>query len=368
MDYSQRVERFAQTYIVNEEILSWMRKETPEPVLEPELPIVDPHHHLWDRRRDACKYRTIVYGLNEILEDLYDGHNVVGTVYCQSKCYRSCAGPAESRTVNEVEFAQGVAAACGSGLFGPTPLTDSCARVCWGIIGELDLRHPNAEAVLEEMIRCRNFRGVRTNGPFDEDFKRGFRALEKNGLVFDVWHAPSPGYVGGELPKLALLALEFPGVTIVLNHLGGLVGPAMGGEAAEATWRAELSELAAKCPNVVCKVGGILMRANGFELSKRPVPIGSTELAELMYPWLSHAMDCFGAKRCMFESNFPADRDSVSYRTLWNAFKLVSAKKGLTDTQKQDIFHDTAVRVYRLGDGGSGPTGSEPNAKRLKTT
>mmetsp|Transcript_3783 Transcript_3783/g.12031 ORF Transcript_3783/g.12031 Transcript_3783/m.12031 type:complete len:369 (+) Transcript_3783:72-1178(+) len=367
MDYSRRTDRFAKTYPENEEILSWLRKETPEPVLEPELPIVDPHHHLWDRRRDACKYRTIVYGLPEILEDLYDGHNVVGTVYCQSKCHRSCHGPAESRPVNEVEFAQGAAAACAGGLFGPTPLADSCTKVCWGIVGEVDLRHPNAAAVLAEMARCRNFRGVRASGPFDEDFKRGFRALERHGLVFDIWHAPAPGYVAGELPKLAKLAQEFPGVTIVLNHLGGLVGPAMGGQSIEATWRAELSELAATCPNVVCKVGGIVMRVNGFELNKRPEPVGSAELAELMYPWLSHAFDCFGASRCMFESNFPVDRDSVSYRTLWNAFKRVAAKRGFTGPEKKDIFHDTAVRVYKLTTLGGAPEGAEPEAKRAKT-
>lgn len=339
-----------------------MRKEVPEPVLEPELAIVDPHHHLWDRRRETCKYRTIVYGLTEILEDVYDGHNVVGTVYCQSKCYRRCQGPTEFRPVGEVEFCQGVAAACEAGLYGP--LQDTCARVCWGIQGECDLRHPNAEAVLTQMMRCRNFRGVRGDGPFDESFKRGFRVLEKNGLVFDVWHAPNPAYQVGEIPKLAALAKEFPSVTIVLNHLGGLVGPAIGGPLVEAVWRTELAEIAAACPNVVCKVGGILMPKNGFRLEKLLQPVGSEELAELTYPWLSHAIDCFGTARCMFESNFPVDKDSVSYRTLWNMFKRVAAKKGLTESQKRDIFHDTAVRVYRLSPAGDLADG--PTAKRAR--
>jgi len=364
MDYSRRAARFASAHPQNEEILGWLRRQEAEEVLEPELPVIDPHHHLWDRRRDACKYRTIVYGLHEILEDLYDGHNVVGTVYCQSKCYRSCQGPAEARAVNEVEHAQGVFAACQAGLYGPEALADSCTRVCWGIIGEADLRHPSIEAVLDEMVRSRNFRGIRGNGPFDDSFRRGFRAMEKHGLVFDIWHPPGPGYVVGELPKLAALAKEFPKVTIVLNHLGGLVGPAMGGPEVESAWREELRDIA-QCPNVVCKVGGIFMKVNGFRLHERPEPPSSVEVSELAYPWLSHAIDCFGTDRCMFESNFPADRDSVGYRTLWNALKRVAAKKGLSDSQKREIFHDTAARVYRLQ--GAGGRGADPAAKRART-
>jgi len=364
MDYSRRGKRYAATYPENEELLVWLRQETPEQVLEPELPIVDPHHHLWDRRRESCKYRTKVYSLTEVLEDVYDGHNVVGTVYVQSKCWRRCQGPEEFRPVGEVEFCQGVAAACEAGLYGP--LQGDFARVCWGIQGECDLHHPNIEAVIAQMMQCRNFKGVRANGPYDENFKRGFRVLEKHGLVFDLWHNPKPGYVPGELPKLAALAREFPSVTIVLNHLGGLMGPGMGGPDIEKVWRAELAELAASCTNVVCKVGGILMPINGFGLDKQEKPAGSEELAELTYPWFSYAIDCFGPGRCMFESNFPVDKDSVSYRTLWNMFKKVAARKGLTDAQKRDIFHDTAVRVYKLTAGS--PAGEvEPGAKRMKS-
>eukprot|EP00747_Dinoflagellata_sp_TGD_P048792 gnl/TRDRNA2_/TRDRNA2_145821_c0_seq1.p1 gnl/TRDRNA2_/TRDRNA2_145821_c0~~gnl/TRDRNA2_/TRDRNA2_145821_c0_seq1.p1 ORF type:complete len:377 (+),score=36.51 gnl/TRDRNA2_/TRDRNA2_145821_c0_seq1:50-1180(+) len=374
MDYCKRPDRYKQNYSENEEILSWLRKETPEPVLEPDLPIVDPHHHLWDRRRDACKYRTIVYGLTDFLEDVYDGHNVVGTVYCQSKCWRRCHGPAEFRPVGEVEFCQGVSATCEAGLYGPKALEDTCVKVCWGIQGEVDLHHPNVEAVLSEMMRCRNFTGVRASGPYNDDFKRGLHVLQKYGLVLDVWNAPNPGYVTGELPKLAAVAQEFPDVCFVLNHLGGLMGPAMGGAAVESVWRAELAELAAKCPNIMCKVGGIFMRVNGFKLNDLSEPVSSTALADLAYPWFSHAISCFGASRCMFESNFPADRDSVSYRTLWNAFKRVALKIGLSDAEKKDIFHDTAVRVYKLRAGGTKRSfavsmeseSSEPPLRRLR--
>eukprot|EP00929_Paragymnodinium_shiwhaense_P067505 TRINITY_DN33969_c0_g1_i2.p1 TRINITY_DN33969_c0_g1~~TRINITY_DN33969_c0_g1_i2.p1 ORF type:complete len:375 (-),score=56.69 TRINITY_DN33969_c0_g1_i2:121-1200(-) len=347
-------------YSQNEPILSWLRKEVPEEVLEPSLPIVDPHHHLWDRRRDACKYRTIVYSPHELLEDLYDGHNVVATVFCQAKAYKRSSGPAELRNVTEVEFVQGVAAVCESDLYGPTK--DSCVRACAGILGEVDLRHPKAAETLEAMMRCRNFRGIRGNGPFDEDFKRGFRVMEKNGLVFDIWHNPEPAYVPGELPKLTQLAKEFPNVKVVLNHLGGLVGAVIAGTDIEAAWRKELLELS-KCQNVYCKVGGILMPKNGFGLDKREKPIDSAGLCELVYPWFSYAIDCFGPERCMFESNFPVDKESATYRTLWNAFKRVASKKGLSDAKKRDIFHDTAVRVYSLD---IGADGSPADAKRQK--
>jgi len=143
MDYALRSsqQRYASTYPENEEILSWLRKEEPEQVLEPALPIIDPHHHLWDRRRDIRKYRTIVYGTPELMEDIYDGHNVIGTVYCQCKCWGRADGPVEMRPVGEVEVIQGVAAVSESGLYGP-PLRQA-SRACLGIVGEVDLRHAN---------------------------------------------------------------------------------------------------------------------------------------------------------------------------------------------------------------------------------
>jgi len=357
MDYSSRDVRYASTYAENETALGWLRKEEPEDVIEPELPIVDAHHHLWDNRRGSCKYRTIVYGLPELLEDLYDGHNIVATVYCQSSCWGRSAGPVEFRSVGEVEFCQGMAAACDSGLYSPAGRMS--AKACCGIQGMVDLCHANVEDVMKEMIRCRNFRGFRVRAlpdlVFDEAFKRGLRLAQSHGLVIDWWNEPSPAYKPQALPKLAEIAREFPGITFVLNHLGGLVGPAMGGDEVEATWRKELEEIA-KNLNVVCKVGGIFMPKNGFDLHMRDRPPGSEELADLVFPYFSHAIQCFGTERCMFESNFPVDKDSASYRTLWNMFKRVAAKAGLTEAQKADIFKDTAVRVYDLdlGTGGSG--------------
>merc|ERR1712125_26406 len=115
------------------------------------------------------------------------------------------------------------------------------------------------------MMKCRNFRGVRASGPFDDAFKRGFRALEKHGLAFDCFFISNDlTYDSKDFRELQALANEFPNVTIVLNHLG-CVAPAMGAEA-QARWRDDIAELAVACPNVVCKVGGIQMAINGFGL------------------------------------------------------------------------------------------------------
>jgi len=352
MDYRTRTTRYAARHPGNEKLVRWLQKEAPEPVLEPELPICDPHHHLWDHRgRGALpekfakvyQFDSEVYMLEEWFEDVYDGHNVVSTVYVDASAFYAEHGPEEMRVVGEVEVMQGVAAMADSGIYGP-------ARVCAGIQGTADLRHPNLRAVLDAMARCRNFRGVRRWGPYDDEgFKRGLRVLEERGLVLDVYFGPD---VLAELASLRRWAGEFPGLTIVLNHLGGFVGPCLGAPESDAAaaWRAAIAELAATCPNVACKVGGIQMKNNGFALheAERAVPIGSEELAELVLPWYGHAIDCFGASRCMFESNFPPDKDSVSYRVLWNTFKRVAAKKGLTAEEKRDIFHDTAARVYSL--------------------
>ncbi|CAE8608431.1 unnamed protein product [Polarella glacialis] len=345
MDFQTRTTRYADRYPENEKLLQWLRKEAPEPVLEPELPICDPHHHLWDHRGKGAlpeevakkfQFGSEVYLLEDMLEDVYDGHNVVSTVYVEAFSFYWKEGPEEFRPIGEVEFCQGVAAQCDSGLYGP-------ARVCAGIQGRVDLRHPNVEEVLKTMMQCRNFCGVRGSGPFDDDFKRGMRALEKHGLVLDVFFIDPVA----ELPQLQLLAMEFPGVAIVADHLGGIVGPVLG-LAQEADWRAAISELASTCPNVLCKVGGVQMKNNGFRLHERETPIGSEELAELVLPWYGHAIDCFGTSRCMFESNFPPDKDSISYRVLWNTFKRIAAKRGMTAEEKSEIFHDTAVHVYSL--------------------
>jgi len=333
----------------NDEIERWLSHEELEDVIEEDLPIIDPHHHLWDRRDPASTfpYRTKFYEAAELAHDISrSGHNVVGTVYVQAYSFHHATGPHVWRGIGEVEFCQGVAAKCDSGCYPGLP------RICWGIVGTVDLRHPDAEAVIRHMVHSRNFRGIRQLGhhEYDEDFKRGMRVLEELNLVLDRWHHPDPavGFDVRMLPKLSGLAREFPGLCIVLDHLGGAVGPALLNDtSAFQEWQKAIDELAS-CPNVVAKVGGIQMKVNGFKFEERVAPIGSDELLEMTFPLYSHIIRSFGASRCMFESNFPVDRDCVSYRTLWNMFKKLATRLGLSADEKCDIFHDTAKRVYRL--------------------
>jgi len=134
----------------------------------------------------------------------------------------------------------------------------------------------------------------------------------------------------------------------VLDHFGGPlgIGPYRGRRAEIfAQWRESIRALA-ECPNVVAKLGGLVMPLNGFDFHKRTEPVTSTQLAEATREWYLHAIDCFGPARCMFESNFPVDKVSASYRVLWNSFKRIAA--AFTAAEKRALFHDTAVRVYGL--------------------
>jgi L-fuconolactonase len=320
-----------------------------EEILEPERPICDPHHHLWDHpgRR---------YLLDELLADTASGHQVVATVFVECMSMYRAGGPAEARPVGETEFVNGIAAMSASGGFGPT-------RVASGIVSFADLTlGDRVGAVLDAHLAASpRFRGIRhaagwdgsdqirnshTNPPpglyTDARFRRGFAELAPRGLTFDAWlYHP-------QLPELTELAKAFPDTPIILDHFGGPlgIGPYAGRRAEVfARWKPAIRALA-DCPNVVVKLGGLVMPLNGFGFHKREQPIGSVELAEATRDWYLHTIECFGVERCMFESNFPVDKVSVSYRVLWNSFKRIAA--GFSAAERAALFHDTAVRVYRL--------------------
>ena len=137
---------------------------------------------------------------------------------------------------------------------------------------------------------------------------------------------------------------------MVLDHFGGPlgIGP-YAGKRAEifSQWRSDVAELA-RCPNVVAKLGGINMSVNGFGWHRRDRPPSSEELVAATGDYYLHAIDVFGPERCMFESNVPVDRQSCSYGVLWNAFKRLAQR--FSPAERSALFHDTATRVYRLGD------------------
>lgn len=331
----------------NQPINHWLAQETPEDVLEPALPIVDPHHHLWDLRgatnETLASFEQKIYFCEEIMADIHTGgHNITQTVFAQCGAFYRADGPEAMRCVGETEFVHGIAAMSRSGMYGST-------RLCTGIFGTADLRAGKAvEEVLDAHLDASpNFRGIRSAFPADLNptFLEGYQVLAKHRLSFDNY---SPDVT--RLPTLAKLANLQPEVPVIVNHLGGRVDPdASADEITE--WRRCIDAIAA-CPNAYLKVGGAQQRVGPWEppfhMHKRAAPIDSESLCDLLYPWYSYAIEAFGPARCMFESNFPVDKECVSYRTLWNAFKRIAAKAGLSETEKAAMFSGTAMKAYRL--------------------
>jgi L-fuconolactonase len=327
---------------------------TVEETLEPELPICDPHHHLWEFRHERVEPR---YLMDEIQADLNTGHNIVSTVFIECRAMYRPDGPEALKFVGEVEFVNGIAAMSASGLYGPT-------RVAAGIISSADLMMGAAAGeTLDAQIAAGGgrFRGIRRSGTWDASdevrnsranatpglfldtkFREGFAELAPRNLTFEGWcYHP-------QIPELTDLAQAFPDTTIILNHLGGPVG--MGPYAGKrdeyfGKWQSDIAELA-KCPNVVAKLGGINMDTNGFNWHLNPKPPTSQELHEATRKWYEHMLEHFGVDRCMFESNFPVDKLSCSYNVLWNSFKRLAAN--YSADEKAKLFHDTATRIYRL--------------------
>jgi L-fuconolactonase len=327
---------------------------TQEPTLEPEISICDPHHHFWDLRPERIPYQR--YLLHELIADINCGHNVRSTVFIETRGMYRPDGPVEMRPVGEVEFVQGLAAASASGLYGR-------CRTAAAIVGHANLNLADrVEPVLEALQAAspNRFRGIRHTVTWDPhpevenrekegvlatgEYRAGARMLARMGLSLDT------GVVFPQLPELAAFAKAVPNLTIILNHLGGLnrVGP-YGNRDDEvlATWRRGIAAVAA-CPNVNLKLGGIGMPRLGFDWYNRAKPIGSEELAQTMAPFMTYCIEQFGPGRCMFESNFPPDKVSFSHHILFNAFKRFS--KGYSASERAALFHDTAVRAYRISD------------------
>ena len=328
---------------------------TQEPTLEPEIPICDPHHHFWDFRSERIPYQR--YLLHELAADINSGHNVRSTVFVEARAMYRSDGPEEMRPVGEVEFVQGLAAASASGLYGP-------GRAAEAIVGHANLNlGERVEPVLEALQEAspNRFRGIRHSVTWDphpeiantaahntegqlgsDNFRAGARVLARMGLSLEAWlYFP-------QLPELADFARAVPDLTIILNHIGGLlrVGPyANRDDEVLATWRSGIAAVA-DCPNVNNKLGGIGMPRTGFDWHARTVPIGSEELAESMAPFMTYCIEQFGSDRSMFESNFPVDKVSYSYNVMYNAFKRLS--RGYSAAERAAMFHDTANRVYRI--------------------
>ena len=326
---------------------------TLEEVLEPELPICDPHHHLWDQRPERIPYQR--YLLPELLADVNQGHNVRSTVFIEARTMYRRSGPAEMKTVGEVEFVQGQAAMSASGIYGPT-------RAAASIIGAADLKMGDRVKPVLEALQAASpnrFRGIRHTVTWDptpgaveqrdvqgalasDGYRAGARVLAQMGLSLDT------GVSFTQLAELADFARAVPDLPIIVNHLGGILRTgAYAGRDDETipAWKQGLAEVAA-CPNVYMKVGGIGLPRIGFGWHALDKPVGSEALAKEMALLVEPCIELFGPDRCMFESNFPVDKVSFSHPVLFNAFKRFS--KDYSSTERAAMFHDTAVKAYRI--------------------
>ncbi|HEY5647761.1 MAG TPA: amidohydrolase family protein, partial [Pseudomonadales bacterium] len=290
-----------------------------------------------------ASFEQKVYLCQEIVDDIRaSGHNVRQTVFAQCGAFYRADGPEPMKCVGETEFVHGIYAMSNSGLYGDV-------RLCTGIFSSADLRlGADVEPVLAaHMAASPNFRGIRTAFPADlnDTFLQGFALLARHGLSFDNW---SPDF--DRLPALARLAHANTDVTVIVNHLGGRIDPAAS-EDEVARWRAGIDAVA-RCPNTVMKCGGGQMRVGAWEppyhMHQSGTPMGSEALCELLFPYYQYVIEAFGPDRCMFESNFPVDKECLTYRALWNLFKRIAARLGLSAAEKTAMFSGTAARAYRL--------------------
>ena len=321
-----------------------------EEIIDPAHPIVDPHHHLWDRGGQR-------YLIEEMAEDIASGHNIIATVYVDCRSMYRAYGPEAFRPVGEVEFANGVAAMSASGGYGP-------AAICAGIVSHVNLLLGEAaRPVLEAEIAAGNgrFRGIRHSSAWDADanvagmyakrpkgllldptFRKGFACLAPLGLSFDAW------LFHPQIGELANLARAFPDAKIVLDHCGGPIGIGSYANRRDEifpAWKASIQEIA-RCSNVAVKLGGLAMRLLGHDFHERPLPPSSEQAAVAWRPYIETCIEAFGPERSMFESNFPPDKGQCSYQVIFNAFKRIAAP--YSEAEKTALFSKTATEFYQL--------------------
>ena len=330
----------------------WLACSIAEEAIEPDLPIVDTHMHLFDRGPEN-RYLVEDYARDQMAS----GHNVEATVYVECSSMYRARGPDLFKSVGEVEFAVGMAAMAASGKY-------TTARVADGIVANAD---PLMEEAVAELLDAHSeaangrLRGVRRRGKWDADpavrgpvsadrpgifleptFHRGLREVAKRNLVFEasVFHP--------QISDVTAMARAVPEASIVLLHTGSPLGhSSYAGRESEvhADWLAAMTVLAT-CPNVSVKLGGLLMSLANFDFAIAPRPPTSEEMLQLWQPYLEPCLELFGAGRCMVSSNFPVEKAGIGYGTTWNLFKRLT--RGCSNEEKQSIFSGTARRVYRV--------------------
>ncbi|NNE72605.1 MAG: amidohydrolase family protein [Acidimicrobiales bacterium] len=338
-----------------DELNAWHAQVVEDPI-DPDRPIVDPHHHLWHGHVFPR------YLLAELWADTDAGHNVTHTVYMECGSEYRTEGPAHLKPVGETEFVRAQAQLSNEG-------SPDQARIA-AIVAHADL---TSGSLLDEVLDAHEaasqgmFRGIRHAGASDpepeslliaghappdlyanNDFRAGVARLGERGYTYDTWHYHHQN------PAFAELARAVPGTTLVLGHFGTPLGVGRFAGRRDSIfeqWKTDVADIAS-CPNVVAKLGGMAMPDNGFGWFGRDRPPTSDEFVEAQAPWYHHMIECFGADRCMFESNFPVDRLSISYNILWNGLKKIAAD--YSEAEQEALFRGTASRIYRLNTAVSG--------------
>ena len=331
----------------------WLNQHIEDPIL-PNFPIIDPHHHLWDVGFGR-------YYIEELLEDINSsGHNIEATVYIMSssntKIYAK-DGLEEFKPLTEIEFATSEGKRADL-------IPDNKVKVNASIVGSVDLTFGSKlEPVLEKAINISEGRlkGIRmllashsdpriSSGAVKSDlglmlhpnFIDGAKCIQNADLSLDFWIYHT------QLNEMEKIARALPDLTIILNHVGGPIhlGEYEGKQAVtHREWRSAMIRLS-RIPNINVKLGGLGMAVNGAKFHNGKIPPNSVQLSDVWKPWIYETIDMFGFDRCMFESNFPVDKGSCSYGTLWNAFKILATD--MSDDEKNKLFSKNAARIYKI--------------------
>jgi L-fuconolactonase len=330
----------------------WL-EQVQEEILDPDRPIIDPHHHLWRQifNRD--------YLLPELWKDTGSGHNIEKTMFMECHAFYHKSGPEHLLSVGEVNEVANIALDSNK---------DPGQAQIAGIVGHADLTlaGDSPELLAETLDALTDagkglFRGIRHAAAHDErpedllirgsappylhgkeSFRKGIKMLAQRGLTYDTWHFHHQNL------NFLDLARAVPDCKMVLDHFGTPLGVGIYQNARNEIfqeWKQEIAELA-KCDNVFAKIGGLAMPDNGFGWHKAEAPPTSDEFVAAQQKYYLHTIECFGPDRCMFESNFPVDRLSISYHVLWNGFKKLTAD--FSEAEKHAMFYGTAEKVYSL--------------------
>jgi len=324
-----------------------------EPILDAEIPIVDPHHHLW-----AWPFP---YEMAETLADLSTGHKVQATVHVEAHGHYRAEGPQHLRPVGETEYVANQACRVDQARC-PT-------NVCAGIVGHADVtRGASIEEVLGAHIEAAQgrFRGIRINVYWTMTRDNSpwtpspVRSLLEEPPIFEALgclarHDLSCDLVAfhSNLPDVARTALAFEETVFIVNHMGAPMTPddQPDEHALARVWRGHIDQLA-RCQNVRMKLGGwlnpMLSRSIPSVAALRRLPVGpsSEQTAAALRPYVNYCIERFGPDRCMFESNFPVDKNFTRYATLWNAYKRLASE--YSQHERRALLGGTAAAVYRI--------------------